>query len=98
MKFPGVGDGGRKVKKKCIDQKQGGCTSSKSFGADHGTIRRSTRHRLYTTDAETADEETEDAAADGVNNQDRSPSSEGGMTYWADEGEYNRFTFLPFYE
>ena len=42
---PGVGGGGRKVKKKCIDRKKRRGTASKGVGLARGTIRQSTRHR-----------------------------------------------------
>ena len=41
-------------------------------------------------------DKTSDSAADGVNMRARSPSSEGGVKERDDEGEYNRFTILPF--
>ena len=43
-------------------------------------------------------DETADAEADEVKKQDRYPLLEGGTKERADEGAYNRFTILMFYE
>ena len=45
---PGVGGGGRKVKKTYMNQNQRGDTASKGVGVAHETIRRSARNHTDT--------------------------------------------------